>query len=288
MGTRSRTLFSLLGAVALSLAAVPAAPPAHAAEISVTTTADEVTQNGRCSLREAIRNANADARVHPDCPAGNDADEIVLQPGTYTLSIPSAGGADALDGDLDITDDLTISGQGATVDGNGLDRVFEILDGKTTINRLTIRGGDGATPGGGLRVVAGATAELHKTIVEDNRAAGGVGGGGISNDGGTLRLVDTTVRDNFAAAGDGGGILTAGGTTITGGLIADNRAIAEGGGIFQAGGTLKLTHATIRDNQASSGGGIFQAGGSLTATQSTVTNNTPDNCQPDNLIPGCS
>jgi CSLREA domain-containing protein len=290
MGARSRTLFSLLGAVALSLAAMPVAPPAYAAQISVTTTADELTQNGQCSLREAIRNANADARVHPDCPAGNGADVIVLQPGTYKLSIPSAGGEAAIDGDLDVTGDLTISGQDATVDGNELDRVFEIRSGTTTINRLTIRKGFTPEPGGGLRVAPDATAELHKAVVDSNRAGGGGGGGGISNDGGTLRLVDTTVRDNFASDGDGGGILTAGGTTITGGLVAGNRAIGTGagGGIYQAGGTLKLSHATIRDNRASTGGGIFRAAGTLTATQTTVANNTPDNCQPDNLIPGCT
>lgn len=289
MGTRSRTLFSLLGAVALSLAAMPAAPPAYAAQIAVTTTADELTQNGRCSLREAIRNANADARTHPDCPAGSKADVIVLQPGTYTLSLPPTS-EDALSGDLDISGDLTISGQDATVDGNGLDRVFEILSGKTTINRLTIRGGLTVAAGGGLRVAPGATAELHKAAVADNHAGGGSTGGGIFNDGGTLRLVDTTVRDNRASVGDGGGILTAGETTITGGVIDGNRAIAGvGGGIYQAGGTLKLSHATIRDNRGDSGGGgIYQAGGTLTATQTTVANNTPDNCQPDNLIPGCA
>ena len=56
---------------------------------------------------------------------------IPLPTGIYVLSITDEGCEDAAEsGDLDITDDLTISGAGAEstiVDGGGLDRVFEIL-----------------------------------------------------------------------------------------------------------------------------------------------------------------
>ena len=57
------------------------------------------------------------------------ADTITLPSGIYTLSIAGADEQAAKTGDLDITDDLTISGavEATTiVDGGGLDRVFEV------------------------------------------------------------------------------------------------------------------------------------------------------------------
>jgi hypothetical protein len=60
-----------------------------------------------------------------------------LQAGTYTLTIKNTDGQDnrAAEGDLDITDSghtLIIQGKGAEisiVNGNGIDRVFQVLDG---------------------------------------------------------------------------------------------------------------------------------------------------------------
>jgi CSLREA domain-containing protein len=40
---------------------------AQAATITVTASQDEVTTNAKCSLREAVLNATANARTHPDC-----------------------------------------------------------------------------------------------------------------------------------------------------------------------------------------------------------------------------
>jgi CSLREA domain-containing protein len=74
--------------VAVALALFLVAPSAFAADITVTTTEDELTTNGSCSLREAIRNANADAVVHADCPTGAGADVIGLPPGVFRLTIP--------------------------------------------------------------------------------------------------------------------------------------------------------------------------------------------------------
>jgi CSLREA domain-containing protein/uncharacterized repeat protein (TIGR01451 family) len=101
--------------------------PIGAAIMDVTTTADEVTVNTFCSLREAIINANDNAQTNADCPAGETvvADIINVPAGLYTLTItgvdenPSAGApweavidSDASMGDLDITDDVTITGAG--------------------------------------------------------------------------------------------------------------------------------------------------------------------------------
>ena len=115
--------------------------------INVTTTDDELNSDGDCSLREAIRAANTDTAVDA-CPAGSGADTINLPAGNYTLSIGGLFEDAAATGDLDIGSSVTIQGISADttiVNGNNIDRVFEISGSATsvTISNLTIRGGNG-------------------------------------------------------------------------------------------------------------------------------------------------
>jgi hypothetical protein len=85
------------------------------------------------SLRHAIQMANASSE---DCL-------IQLQAGTYTLTIANTNGQEnmAAQGDLDITatgHTVTILGKGAgvsIVNGNGIDRVFQLLGGANAVFR---------------------------------------------------------------------------------------------------------------------------------------------------------
>src|SRR4051794_14279047 len=164
--------------------------------ITVNTTADELTTNGRCSLREAIRNANADSAAQPDCPAGSGADTIVLSAGTYALTI---GGSGNNAGDLDLTASVTISRAGAAptiVDGAGLsggDRIIDVAEGVTaTISGLTIRRAQTTGDGGGVRNAGILT--LTDVVVAENTAEDA---GGVQNETtGRLTLVRTVIRDN--------------------------------------------------------------------------------------------
>jgi CSLREA domain-containing protein len=71
-----------------ALLAVLGATPARAADLLVTSLADEVTPGNGCSLREAMANADADAQVHPDCAAGLGPDTISFaESGTITLTL---------------------------------------------------------------------------------------------------------------------------------------------------------------------------------------------------------
>ena len=56
----------------------PSVRPAQAASMVVTTTADSLTVDGFCSLREAIINANTDTLANPDCAAGSGQDTITF------------------------------------------------------------------------------------------------------------------------------------------------------------------------------------------------------------------
>ena len=60
----------------------------HAATITVNTNMPAINAaDGKCSLIEAIVNANDDAATHPDCAAGSvGADTIVLPKATHALS----------------------------------------------------------------------------------------------------------------------------------------------------------------------------------------------------------
>jgi CSLREA domain-containing protein len=231
---------------------------------------------GVCTLRAAIQEANALA----------GADTILVPvTGVIKLTIPGVGEDLAATGDLDITDDLTIIGTlpaQTIVDGNKLDRVFDVRLGVTaTIENLTIRNGVNPNPadnGGGI-ANHGTSLTLSFMTVEKNSSAGG--GGGIFNDTGTLVLNYVIIRNNRTAvspAGDGGGILTNAGTINGGGVIvANNKAGDSGGGIMSNVGPIFLFDALIRGNSSQGDGGGIRADGDLTVNGSVVKSNKAAN-----------
>src|SRR5262249_29262355 len=149
---------------------------------------------------------------------------IKLRSGTYALTIAGANEDAGAAGDLDITNNVTITGAGSrktVIDGNYLDRVIEIFRGKVNISGVAIEHGQ-ASVGGGLSNLGG-NVTLKSVLVTGNRAPGtagtvgaiGVGRIGVGSDGG---------------AGGGGGS-------------------AMGGGIFNGAGSLSLSNCTIALNK---------------------------------------
>src|SRR5690606_18871084 len=132
---------------------------------------------------------------------------IQLSGGVYQLTIPGINENGAATGDLDINDDLQIlsdAGVLTTIDGGGLDRVFDVL-GTTdlTISGLVIRNGrslDAAAGndsylGGGLRLGNNGSNVIQFSIIEDNAA--NAGGGIWASDSSTL-IRYSVLRDNHA------------------------------------------------------------------------------------------
>ncbi len=168
---RFGTPASLLAAMALTLTMAALlllaafARPALAATITVNTTADDTTNNGNCSLREAVIAANTDA-ARDACRAGSGADTITLPAGTYALSIAGNLEDNALQGDLDVLGSVTINGAGAgntTVNGSDLDRVFDVWPGSTVVfSGLTITNGFAGTGAGIFRVWHANDQRLHR------------------------------------------------------------------------------------------------------------------------------
>ncbi len=151
-----------------------------------------------CSLREAIIAANA--------APGKQL--IMLNPGTYELSLAGTGEDLCLTCDLDITDSLLITAADpslTTIDGNQIDRIFDVAANTTgvTFSNITITGGlevDGA----GLLSGSGSETFIANCNVTENSASHW--GGGILHSGSFMEVANSTVSDNIADTA-GGGIL---------------------------------------------------------------------------------
>ena len=239
------------------------------------------------SLREAIIAANNTA----------GADDITLPAGTYTLTIAGQLEDAGATGDLDISDDLTITGAGAattivqagTNNTNGIDRVFDVI-GETGI-------------GIGTPSTFTVTTVLEGMTIRFGNPNGVVLpnltnlGGGVALRGDTglkhVTIRDSEVTDNHANGADAGGI--AAGTHIGDVLAAqvstlvlentdvtNNTADASGGGIYAGNVTLQITGGSISGNQALisvggiGGGGVGIAGNmtDVDITSSTISNNS--------------
>ncbi len=239
------------------------------ATINVTTTNDVVDGgDGVTSLREAVIQANGTGAV----------DTIVLGPGTYTLSIGGVNENSAATGDLDITRDLIIQGADATttiIDGNSLDRVFDLLNNDLTIDNVTITGGDVVGGGGGGLLLSNATSitTINNSVISGNSTQNS---GGAINNAGTLILDNVFIGGNHATLG--GGIDNSGSATLNNVTIDANTADNHGGGINNS-GPLTLTNVTISNNQAGfsppagEGGGI-KTSTAITADQVTIAFNS--------------
>jgi len=129
-----RFLTSVLAVLlVLSASVVVSTPEVRAGTtITVTQMTDELNEAsnnvGDCSLREAVVAANEDRAVG-GCPAGNGADTIIVPARTYTFMLPDGSDPGGYNGDLDLTDSVTIRGAGTgktIIDGNQLDRVSHV------------------------------------------------------------------------------------------------------------------------------------------------------------------
>jgi CSLREA domain-containing protein len=271
---------------------------AHAATIHVNSTADQIADNGLCSLREAVISANTNApsgATPGECASGSSGstDVIVIPAGTYLLTLAGPEeeyATEAAVGDLDATQSVTITGAGrdATIlDGAALDaRVLQIAatSGAVTVSKLTIRNGSelsfpDAGDGGGL--VADGPSTL---VVTDARFTGNsaISGGGIAVGSDVLSATFSRLFvDGNTAEREGGGIYIYSTAQIADSIIIGNSTTNDyslygGGGIMLYAASLVMSRSTITENStAGVGGGLFAYwGAALTATDSTIDHNT--------------
>ncbi|HEX8105554.1 MAG TPA: thrombospondin type 3 repeat-containing protein, partial [Solirubrobacteraceae bacterium] len=256
---------------------------AGAATFEVEVFSDEADPAGcdaDCSLREAIIAAN-------DTP---EADTVRLPPGVHQIGTePGNGGPQT--GDFDIAADLSIEPMGGgevTIDGDDLDRVFDVAPGvELRLRDLRVANGAGAAgvddglDGGGIRTAGRVV--LTRMLLESN--LGRRWGGAVAvTAGGSLEAVNSTFKDN--EAGTRGGAISVSRnpgadpdasvkldqSVVTGNSLRD--ASGEGGGIHAFASTLVLDASEVSGNTAGVGGGIdVDNVASLTLRNSTVSGN---------------
>lgn len=332
MSTSRTSRPALIGRIALApvlaVAVLPwLAAPASAAAFTVNSTADApdaapgngvcATAIGSCTLRAAIQEANALA----------GADTITLPAGELAITIPGLNQNDITTGDLDITGDLTITGAGQAatiIDGGppppgsppdrvGLDRIFEVAPGvsSVTLSGVTLR--DGWAPEYGGALFNGGNANIGLTNVTVSNGFAGKNGGGLGNHGtgtvtitgstftgndsveggsainnhlgGTVNITNSTITSNTGGAAilNNGELSTQGSLSVTDSTISNNNGgvagvSRPGGGINNERGSLTVLRTTFTSNNATGdGGGINNSTGTVSVTDSTFTTNSATN-----------
>jgi CSLREA domain-containing protein len=242
-------------------------PTAQAATITVTTTADEINTNSRCSLREAIQAANTNKKVGA-CVAGSASgtDIISLPAGMFVLS----------HGDLDLLGKTRLVGKGSStvIDGAAKDRVIDVKQGATiTLQRLTVQNGRVLYPSDAAGIYNGGTLTLDRVLVQKNSTEG-EGGGVYNAKGRSLTLAHSTIRDNYAEL-YGGGLTNYGAALLEASIVTRNQSAKGGGGIVNRPGvTITILSSTISSNTADDGsGGGLGNWGRATVVGSTFTGN---------------
>lgn len=151
--------------------------PAKATNILVDINIPDVNTDGKCSLIEAIDNANADAQVHADCPAGLWRDVIGLRGGTSYIIRNSVAGS-AGQGLPTIRTKMVIRGNGAVlkVAAVPIDTVINVAQrGNLTLENATITGEDGSGSGAYLpRIQNAGLLQLSNVEVQQNSFIAGI------------------------------------------------------------------------------------------------------------------
>jgi hypothetical protein len=280
-----------LAGAALLLALLQGVP--QAATITVDTGDARVLPDGKCSLIEAVFNANADAAVSADCPAGNGSDLIVL-PANATLRLRAVyDDAYGPTGLPLITTQITIEGNGARIHGRGgrFRLIAVATSGELTLQDVTLI--NGSSTNGGAVLNNGTATIVNSTITKNSASLGG----GVLNQG-ALLIQDSAISGNSARTGGGvanGGFVVAGENPnsqnsrrtgphcfyalnffydfscyylYSGDLTMLNTTVSKNYGNTGAGlanylGTVIVGNSIITANRGSSGPGIFNSGGSF-------------------------
>ena len=266
------------------------------------------TNISTCSLRAAIQEANA----------WPGPDNINLGASIYTLSLTGSDN-NAVAGDLDITDSLTITGQGpasTTIDAGTIDRIFHTFAGNTTVNitGVTLINGSASSSGGGA-IANNASMTITDSVLSNNQySGGGIAGGGAIYNTGNLTLdyvtLDTnqsqtsggaifnainatlitrhTTISNSTTNNSGGGLANQGSATISDTTIIGNTSTSQhGGGIHNSGvAILALSRSLVDSNIGIQGGGIWNSNATATIDNTTISNNaSPETWPSDTSTP---
>lgn len=246
--------------------------------IYVNDTTEKIIKDGKCSISEAIQNANNDDDANPDCKTGKETDTIVLT--VHVMLFASVHSIDGSNGTPSVTSPIILDGigfslqrdLGATCTLNSINKSdeFRLLHVGNTGN-LTVRNislGNGCADGIGLEAHGGAifnrgTLTVSNSTFSDNQAS--IFGGGLYNytSSTVTKIEDCTFYYNSSLYG-GGGIYNQGTLTLFHNNIFTENSSFIGGGIYNEGTLTTFTNSTIYENWAINGGGGIYNSATLT------------------------
>lgn len=259
-----------LPAIALLLTLGPA--PGWAATIRVAAAVPPAIDNdGKCSLIEAIVNANDDQRTHADCVAGSGTDRVLLP----WRSLQQLAAADVIP---PIRSTIVMDGRHSTINRaveSEVDFLRVDANGALTLRKTTVSGAT-AMPPQAFYTIAGVRNDGGWLLLDQSSVVDIPGGPGVDNRGGTATLRRSTISGNGIAETfyGAGGIFNSGTMRLINSLVTRNGDPFSGGGIHNDGKLLVL-NSTISDNAVTyegTAGGILNRG-DLTLVGSTVSGN---------------
>ena len=241
-----------------------------------------LNDSGPDSLRDCVTNANQNPG-----------------PDTVTFQAGLTGSIVLTSGQVNIYDDVTITGPGAsviTVSGNSTSRVFYASDDDSStqldisISGLTISGGNSNNNNGAGIYCGNEHLTLKNSTITNNDAGTGEGGGVYIRHG-YLTMDNCVVSGNSSQWG-GGLNMNGSSGTVKNSKITGNTASYGGGGIGTYNGSnLYMQYTTVDGNHAGhSGGGLYSGPGDsygpgpinfpgqgyVSIRNSTISNNTAD------------
>jgi CSLREA domain-containing protein len=256
--------------------------------IVVTSLADNTTQDGLVTLREAIAAANGNIPVDGSI-AGSGADVISFAPDLNGMILLNLG-------EMEIVESLTITGNGAQntiIDGNNASRIFSVSYGDTTFEKLTLTHGkttingpfNGGGGGGAIRSTSTGTLTVSQSTISGNSTTADFSGGGaimIRSFNGELTIRQSTFSGNSTSGNgaSGGAIYVFNPATISDSTFSENSTggFSNSGGAIFAGNTLTVVQSKFSGNSTAAdggrGGAIYANGRELTVSKSTFSGNS--------------
>ncbi len=283
-------LIRWLTGIGTATVAVVIAVPMAAETITVDIGDSSMDDDGFCSLREAVSNANSDSQLFSspnECVAGMGADTIVLSLDVTLDVVDNTTDGNGSNGLPALTSTIVIEGDGHTISRDGGAAPFRFfylndLSSDLTLKDTTLSNGAADVEfGGAISQLIGEVA-IEECTFSGNSADGG---GALYWASGTLLVNRSTFADNQASSGgavridisfppipvfinsvfrgneaivDGGGIWSNNGASVANSTFVANTAGDRGGAIFWPNQRFPtFDSVTISGNSANTGGGVY-------------------------------
>ncbi len=173
---------------------------------------------------------------------------LTITGGSGTTSAASHGGGILSSGDLTLADVVIADNEAAGSGGGIFAEEGSLTIKASTITRNTALGQNEPSHGGGVAVAA-ASLVIEHSLIADNHAETGSGGGVYAESGQSVFVSNSTISGNVSLKKGGGmAIADVNHAEIVHGTIAANTGVSAA--LFVAGSTLDLGHTIVADNTA--------------------------------------